>query len=109
VGYELIIELTGNASTAAVGSIALGPRTFGLTGNQAQGYVGTLIAVYWKLIDDSQTADWASISNVQSAGWANIDDTQAVNWQNTSNPQTPGWSLIDDEQTPNWEEIEVTT
>jgi ApaG protein len=55
VSYELVIELTGNASTAAVGSVGVAERTFGLTGNQAQGYVGTLIAVYWKIIDEKGT------------------------------------------------------
>jgi hypothetical protein len=81
------IALTGNSSSAAVGSVDKGPREFGLTGNQASGSVGTVFAVYWKL----------------------IDDTQSINWQNVGTPQIPGWVLIDDEQTPNWEEIEVTT
>ena len=85
VGYELVIELTGNASSAAVESVGVGARTFGLTGNQAQGYVGTLIAVYWKIIDDSQTP----------------------NWQNISNPQTPGWGVVNDSQNADWELIET--
>jgi hypothetical protein len=73
--------------SAAVESVGLDARTFGLTGNQASGTVGSVVAVYWAIIDDNQVA----------------------NWQNISNPQTPSWSLIDDEQTPNWEDIEVTT
>jgi hypothetical protein len=87
VSSERVIALTGNVSTAAAGTVGVGARTLGITGNQAQGSVGSLIAVYWKIIDDNQTA----------------------NWQNISNPQTPGWVLINDEQTPSWEEIEVTT
>ena len=75
------------SASAAVSSVTVAAREFGLTGNQALGNVGTVFAVYWKL----------------------IDDTQAVNWQNVNTPQIPGWVLIDDAQTPNWEEIEVTT
>jgi hypothetical protein len=54
-----------------------------LTGVSATGQIGTVIAVYWKIIDDSQTA----------------------NWQNISNPQTPVWSDVVDTQTPNWQEV----
>jgi hypothetical protein len=83
VSADRSIALTGVASSAAVGSMALGPRVLSLTGNLASGYVGDVIAVYWKLIDDSETA----------------------NWQNITNSQTPGWSTVSTVQTPEWEEI----
>ena len=39
-------------------------RTFALTGVYAQGNVGNITAVYWKLIDDSETANWQLINTV---------------------------------------------
>lgn len=57
------IVLTGNASSASIGSVGTGARTFALMGNQAQGNAGDLIAVYWKIIDNSQTANWQNINN----------------------------------------------
>jgi hypothetical protein len=63
--------------------MSVAARILALTGVSATGSVGDVIAVYWKPIDDTQTASW----------------------QNISNPQTPGWSGISDEQTPAWEEV----
>jgi hypothetical protein len=71
------------ASSAAVGSVTLAPRLLSLTGDLASGFTGDVIAVYWKLIDDSESA----------------------NWQNITNSQTPTWSTVATEQTPEWEEI----
>ena len=61
VTYSFPGELTGNAAAGAVGTVGMGARTITLTGVQASGAVGTTIAVYWKLIDDSQTANWALV------------------------------------------------
>jgi hypothetical protein len=83
VSVERVIALTGNASSASVGSMSKGPRTIALTGDQALGTTGTLIAVYWEIIDDNQTA----------------------NWQNINNPQTPGWTDIVNVETADWEEV----
>jgi hypothetical protein len=66
-----------------VGTLSKGARAFGLTGNQALGSVGSVIAVYWKLIDDNQTP----------------------NWQNINNPQTPGWTSVVNVETADWEEV----
>jgi hypothetical protein len=63
--------------------MALGPRVFSLTGNLASGFTGDVIAVYWKVIDDSETA----------------------NWQNITNSQTPTWNIVDTTETADWEEI----
>jgi hypothetical protein len=49
--------------------------------------VGNVLAVYWKLIDDSQ----------------------AANWQNVGTAQSPQWEIIDDSQPNTWETVEVTT
>jgi hypothetical protein len=84
VTQGLSIALSGVASAGAVGSVGLGPRSFALTGNYAQGDVGVVIAVYWKLIDDMQVANWQNIGSGQTPGWSTIADTQ-----------TPGWALID--------------
>jgi hypothetical protein len=51
-----------------------------LTGVQANGAVGSVISVYWKPIDDSQTANWQNISSTQAAGWAVINDSENANW-----------------------------
>jgi hypothetical protein len=84
VTQGLSIALSGVAAAGAVGSVGLGPRSFALTGNYAQGDVGVVIAVYWKLIDDMQVANWQNIGSGQTPGWSTIADTQ-----------TPGWALID--------------
>ena len=54
---------------------------FRSTGVSAAGSAGTVVAVYWKLIDDSQTANWQLISNTDSAAWAEIDTEGAADWQ----------------------------
>jgi hypothetical protein len=66
------MALTGVSANGSAGSVALGARSFALTGNYAAGDVGVVIAVYWKLIDDMQTANWQNISNSQSANWVEI-------------------------------------
>jgi hypothetical protein len=43
-----------------------------LTGVLGTGSAGTVIAVYWKLIDDSQTANWQNINNSQTAAWEEV-------------------------------------
>jgi hypothetical protein len=82
---DRVVALTGVGSTGSVGIMTVAERIKALTGVAAQGAVGNVIAVYWKPIDDNQTA----------------------NWQNISNSQTPGWSQVDTSDTPNW--LEVTT
>jgi hypothetical protein len=51
-----------------------------LTGVAAVGQVGTLVAIYWSLIDDSQTPSWQNIGNSQTPSWAVIDDIESANW-----------------------------
>jgi hypothetical protein len=63
--------------------MSVADRILALTGVNATGSVGDVIAVYWKPIDDTQTPSW----------------------QNISNPQTPGWGDVSDIQTPAWEEV----
>ena len=79
-GPEIVIELSGNAASGAVGTVSLGPRSFALTGNYAQGDIGVVIAVYWQLIDDMQTANWQNIGSSQTANWGTISNTQTANW-----------------------------
>jgi hypothetical protein len=62
VTYSLTINLTGVAGRGAVGTVGLGARTFGLTGNAATGNVGTPIAVYWRPINTEQTPSWTQIN-----------------------------------------------
>jgi hypothetical protein len=62
VTYSLTINLTGVAGIGAVGTVGLGARTFGLTGNAATGNVGTPVAVYWKPINTEQTPSWTQIN-----------------------------------------------
>jgi hypothetical protein len=55
--------LTGTEAVGGVGTMGLGPRSFALSGVQALGEVGTPVAVYWTVIDDSQTPNWQNINN----------------------------------------------
>jgi len=77
------IALTGVGATGRAGTMTVAERVKALTGVAATGAVGDVIAVYWKLIDDSENA----------------------NWQNISNLQTPAWTIVATTQTPEWEEI----
>ena len=77
------ISLNGVAASGAVGTVSVAPRLISLTGNLASGFTGEVIAVYWKVIDDSENA----------------------NWQNIDNSQTSSWGTVDTEQTPDWEEV----
>jgi hypothetical protein len=72
--------LSGVSASGAVGTVGIGPRSFALTGNYAQGDVGVVIAVYWKLIDDMQVANWQNIGTSQTANWGTISNTQTANW-----------------------------
>ena len=76
-----VIALTGVGST---GSVAKPVGGQAITGVFASGAVGNVIAIYWRLIDDSQ-----------SANWQNITDSQTVTWVlvNTDTPTT--WNLFD--------------
>jgi hypothetical protein len=52
-----------------------------LTGNAASGAVGDVIAVYWKPIDDNQTASWQNLSNGQTPSWAGVDTNETALWE----------------------------
>lgn len=103
VGAEVATQvLSGVASSGAVGTVSVAERLIALTGVSstgnvdsptggqpitgvgASGAVGNVIAIYWRLIDDSQ-----------SANWQNITDSQTVTWVlvNTDTPTT--WNLFD--------------
>lgn len=80
VQFEFSFGLTSAAIESAVGSLGLADRTLALTGVSAGGSVGTLIPVYWQLIDDSENANWIAINSTQTPGWSTIEDTQTANW-----------------------------
>jgi len=69
---EITIELTGASLSGNVGSVGVGARSLALTGVLASGSVGNLNAVYWKIIDDSQTTSWQNVSNTQTSNWQEI-------------------------------------
>ena len=62
VGFVIGVELSGVSASGAADSMSLEPRSFALTGNYAAGDVGVVVAVYWKLIDDMQNANWVEIA-----------------------------------------------
>ncbi len=72
------IALTGVSSSGFTADLAGGQS---LTGVQAGGAVGNVIAVYWKLIDDSQTANWQNITDTQTTTWALVESELATTWQ----------------------------
>ena len=63
VSAERTVSLTGAASSGSVGSAGLGTRSEALTGVLGRGEAGNVISVYWKIIDNSQTANWQNINN----------------------------------------------
>ena len=98
--------LTGNTASGRVGSVT--PNvSIALSGVAASGLTGTLVAVYWKLIDDSQTANWAAIDNSETAGWTTINNSQTVAWTAINNAQTASWTTIDDSEATSWSLIDA--
>jgi len=96
--YTILQPITGNVGVGSVGTVGvyreLGVSGVGsvgsvastnggqfLTGVLASGAVGNVIAVYWKLIDDSQTANWQNITDTQTAGWALVQSDEPTTWQ----------------------------
>jgi hypothetical protein len=106
VTFVQVAPLTGTQAAGSVGSA--GPNiTVALSGVSATGSTGIVFPVYWKLIDDSQTADWQNISDTQNSGWVLVDDSQTANWQNVADAQPSSWVLVDDSETADWELIET--
>jgi hypothetical protein len=79
-----VFELTGDAAAGTVGSVGRSV-SIALSGVSARGSAGSVTAIYWKLIDDLQTANWALVDSAETAGWTVI-----------SNDVSAGWQLIDD-------------
>jgi hypothetical protein len=51
-----------------------------LSGVQAAGAVGNVIAIYWRLVDDSETSSWQNVNNSQTAGWALVNNAETADW-----------------------------
>jgi hypothetical protein len=109
VTVSYTFNLTGTPLDAAVGSVGLGNRSIALAGVAASGAVGDVLAVYWKPIDDSQTANWQNISDAQTAAWTAISNAQASSWTATTTGQTPSWGTIGTDQTPGWVLVDNAT
>ena len=75
------VTLSGVSATGSVGSVGIGPRSKALTGNAASGSVGDVIAVYWKPIDDNQTASWQNLNNGQTPTWSDVETDETAAWE----------------------------
>ena len=53
---EALVEF--GAVAGSVGTVGLGARSLALTGVQASGAAGNVIAVYWVLVNTAQTPNW---------------------------------------------------
>ena len=53
--------LTGNVAVGNVGTVGLATRSLALSGVQASGSAGDVLAVYWKLVDNSDSSNWALV------------------------------------------------
>jgi hypothetical protein len=79
-GYELgsnIASVVGSGVASSFGSYAV---TLASTGTYAYGYVGDVISIGWKVINNTQTPSWTSIGNTQSPSWNSIGTTQTPSW-----------------------------
>ena len=52
------VAINGVQAAGNVGTVGLGPRSLALSGVQANGTTGTVTAVYWILVNTSQTPNW---------------------------------------------------
>jgi hypothetical protein len=83
VTFAQVGFLTTDSAAGLVGTI--GPVvTVALSGVQAVGSVGSVIAIYWRLVDDSETSNWQNVNNSQTAGWTLVN-----------NAETPDWTLVE--------------
>ena len=55
----------------------LAPELVGLLATATQ---GTVAAVYWTIVIDSQTANWQNIDDSQASSWALVDDSETAGW-----------------------------
>jgi hypothetical protein len=79
VDYAQVAPLTTDSAEGFVGSV--GPVvTVALSGVSASGSVGTIIPVYWILVDDSQTPNWQNVNDSQSSSWALVHNAETSNW-----------------------------
>jgi hypothetical protein len=53
------------------------PQLAGLLATATQ---GTMAAVYWTIVIDSQTANWQNIDDSQTGSWALVDDSETASW-----------------------------
>jgi hypothetical protein len=72
IATDRVVTLAGIGLAAAVNSVSRGNTSFAISGAYASGYSGNTIAVYWKLIDDTQTANWQNIDNTQTPNWSAV-------------------------------------
>jgi len=63
VTNSVTVSLSGVGSSGAVGTVTMTGRGSTLTGVTAAGGVGNTPAIYWSLINDSQTSSWQNINN----------------------------------------------
>ena len=108
LGKVLSLELSGVSAGGFVDSPSYG-LTIQIAGVEARGFAGSTFAVYWKLIDDNQVANWQNVSAAQTPGWNLMDASQTNSWQNVENAQSGGWSLVLDEQTGVWVLVPAST
>jgi len=47
--------------------------SFALTGVQAAGSAGNVIAVYWILVDNSESSSWALVDNAETSNWSLVE------------------------------------
>jgi hypothetical protein len=53
--------LTSTSAAGNVGTVGLGTRSLALSGVQASGAAGNVIAVYWILVNNAETSNWALV------------------------------------------------
>ena len=64
VSFAQVGFLTTDLATGFVGTAAP-VISVSISGVQAAGSVGTVTSIYWRLVDDSQTANWQNVNNSQ--------------------------------------------
>lgn len=70
-GQGIVAPTTGVQATGYIGTVSVtGAANVFPTGVVGYGRIGTVNV--WGLVDDTQTANWQNINNVQSSGWTQI-------------------------------------
>jgi len=78
--YEVAPSLASVVGSGVASGIGSYTAQYLLVGVYANGRLGDVVAVYWKPIDNAQSANWTLIGSAQAPTWTVVDNAQGGGW-----------------------------